>query len=271
MSPHHKLSKKSFFAIFLLSLFFSNNSWSLDLNNESDRKAIASEKSRKFLKSIYPTRRWISLSAYRDSDYNSKDYRLTTTYRHSGSRLVSNFDLDHQAKYSDSGTRPGKTVRIKKSELYDLLISSKVRILEQNNYVALYHRTIYDDMSDYYYDLQTAVGLGRFFFDQNLELDLSIGYRDVKTYGYNVNFIPSLRFKIDVTDRFRIVNRSFLFIDHESMDNDFKTSFIYDITNNLSGQLTHDFEQRRYEDDLKKRAVINRVDRRITIGLIYRF
>lgn len=252
-------------------LLFIDDSWSLDLNNKSDRSAIASEKTRKFLKNYYPVRKRISISAYRDSDYNSTDYRLQIGHRYQSARMINNFDFDHEVKYRDLGTSVGKTVQTKRSEIYDLLMSSKIRILEQNNYVALYHRTIYDDMSDYYYDLQSAIGFGRFFLDQNLEFDLSIGYRDVKRFGYNVNFIPSFRFRIDLTERFRIVNRSYLFIDHESMDNDFKTSFIYDFTENLSGQLTHDFEQRRYEDDLKKREVINRVDRRITLGLIYNY
>ncbi len=256
----------AFVRLFLfVSILYIDNSLAVD--SESSREAIVSSRNRKFYKSSRD-RQYLALSGNVDSDHNSKDYEFGTRYLYHSDRFINNLDFSHEVKYRDLGTRPGKTVRVKRSELYDLSLSSKAKIFDTNNYAVFYHRTIYDDMSKYYYDLRTAAGVGRMFFKDALEIDFSLGYHDVKTYGNNFSVIPSFRFKKKITDKLRITQRGYLFIDHESMDNEIRTSLIYKLSKKVSFEIRHTFEQRRYERD-EKRVGINQVRRLTTIGLIF--
>jgi hypothetical protein len=259
--------------LFLLCFFsiysFSKNCFALVLETASDRKVIATEKSRKFERSNR-INQYISLSGYYDSDYNSYDYNLSARYKYQSNSRIIYTRFDHSSKYKIQ-VKISRDEPTKYSEFYELTISHKERIMEQNNYIAFYNNTQYDDMSKYYYDVRSAIGLGRFFFDQNLEFDLSIGYRDVKNYDQkNVNVIPSFRVNIDLTDKLKFVQRGFLFIDYKSMDNELSSKLIYDLNSKTSLQLSHEFDQRRYEDDSKE-SIVNQVSRKTTIGLIYRF
>ncbi len=255
--------------ICIFFIFIADKCLAIDQETPGERKAIASEKNRTFDRNN-KVRQFMALSGYRDSDYNSKDYNLSGRYGYTSNRNVAYIKFEHESRYKIQ-VKVARGVPTKYSELYDVTLSDKIRILEQKNYVALYHRTQYDDMSDYYYDLRTAVGLGRFFKDQDIQFDLSLGYRDVKNYGNIMNVIPSLRVKFDLTDKLQFVQRGFFFIDHESIDNELITKLIYKIDSKISLQLTHDYEQTRYEDDTKRKMPINRVSRRTTIGIIYRF
>lgn len=177
-------------------------------------------------------------------------------------------NFQHESEYADRGSSTSKEYAVKTSELYDLALSSKSRIKESNNYTVLYHRSIYDDLSNYYYDGRIAASLGRMFFNDKLEWDFSLSYHDVKEYGNDVDFITSWRANIKVTDNITFVQRAYLFLDHESMDNQFRTSLVYRIRNRLSLELRHNFEQRRYEEDNKNRTN-NLVNRSVTIGIVF--
>ena len=255
-----------FFTIIVLS---SKSSFATNQETTGDRKSIANEKSRKFERSDR-VRQYAALSGYRDSDYNSHDYNLSGRYSYQSKNNVSYIRFRHESKYKIQ-TKVIRGLPTKYSELYDATLSHKLRILDQQNYIALYHRTQYDDMSEYYYDLRSAAGFGRFFMDQDIQLDLSVGYRDVKNYGYNMNVVPSFRIRFNLTDKLEFVQRGFLFIDHKSMDSELISKLIYDVNSQISLQLIHDFDKKRYEDISKKNPTINRVDRRTTIGIIYRF
>jgi putative salt-induced outer membrane protein YdiY len=106
------------------------------------------------------------------------------------------------------------------------------------------------------------------FFDGKLEWDVSLGYRDVKKYGNSVDFISSWRANLKITDDLSFVQRAYIFVDHESMDNQFRTSLIYRIRNHLSFEIRHNFEQRRYEQDNLNRTT-NLANRSLTLGLVF--
>jgi Protein of unknown function, DUF481 len=258
------------YVLFLpLGLFFLFPSISaLAIDNESDREAIVSAKSKKFYKSNR-ARQYLSFGGNYNSNQSSKNYELTSRYLYQNNRFINEFNFQHESKYANLGSTAGKTYLVKKSELYDASASSKALLFDTKNYGVFYHRTIYDDMSKYYRDQRTAVGLGKMFFDDRIEFDTSLGYQDVAAYGYKLSVIPSLRIIWKINDKLSFNQRAYLFVDHESMDNDFKTSLIYRINEKMSFEIRHTFEQRRYEDDSpKQRRTENQVYKSITFGLV---
>lgn len=238
------------------------------IDSESDREALVSAKSKKFYRSN-SVRKYLSIGGDYTSTGTSKKYEFDTRYLYQSKSQIHQFDFQKEDKYSNLGSSKGKTYLVKKSELYDGAISSKFTLGETENYFAGYHRTIYDDMSKYYRDQRTAAGFGRMFFKRKLELDCSIGYHDVKVYGYKMSVIPSYRANIKLDKKFSINSRGYFYIDHESMDNEIKTSLIYRFSKNTSFEIRYTFEQRRYEDDTKKLMQINSVYKKLTMGLVF--
>ena len=262
----NKLALISFGVFFIV---FINSSFAINVNNESDREAIISERYCKFYKDNFIEPRYIiNFRGYYDSDHNSHDYYLRAGYRQSSYQMINNLSMTHESKYRDRSINK-KKYREKKAEEYDLKLSSKIRIKDQKNYIALYNRTLYDEYSKYYSDIQSAAGIGRYFYNQGVSLDLSIGYRDVKNFGYAVNFIPSFRVNYKINNNLRIVQRAYLYIDHKSIDNEILTRFIRRVNDKLSFEIAHLFEQRKYESTNK--GEVNQVKRRITIGMNYIF
>lgn len=258
----------TFLLLLVVSVFsFCANSFAI--SSESYREAVVSPRSKKFYKSN-STKQYLSLGGNYSSDQDSKDYQLTTRYFYQNNNFVHEANFLKEDNYSNAGTAAGKTYLVKDSELYDFSLSSKARIKDSKNYGVFFHRTIYDDLSKYYYDLHTAVGAGRKFFNDKIELDLSLGYQDVKEYGYKMDVVSSIRTNLKLTNKLTLIQRGYWFIEPESFDNELKTSLIYRLGPKTSFEIRHNFEQRRYEDDTaKKRAVINQVSRSITIGMVF--
>lgn len=263
MSHHTKTLTLAFCCAFFY--LFCNQSFAAVITSEANREDIVSPRSRKLYKTDI-ARSYISIGAGQSSDYNSKNSQINGKYFYQNQNFINEFNFRHENKYGDKSVG-GKKYRTKTAELYDASISSKARLGDGQNYVVGYHRTIYDDLSAYYYDLQTAVGIGRMFFGGKIELDCSVGYHDVKSYGNEINFIPSIRTNIKITDNLTLLQRGYWFIDNESTDNELKTSLVYRVKKRTSLEFRHTFEQRRYED--KENNVINRVSRIFTIGLVF--
>ena len=234
---------------------------------ESHREAIVTARSKNFYKGN-KNRKYLTLGGKYSSDYNSKENEFNTRYLYQSYRFINELDFENESKYADSGSGTDRKT-VKKSEFYDLSLSSKARIKNGNNYVILFHRTMYDDLSKYYYDLHTAAGLGKMFFNEGFHLDLSVGYHDVKNFGHNINFIPSFRTKFNISKNLRFTQRGYWFLDHESMDNGIRSRLSYRINKQVSLELRHNFEQRRYEND-GDNASENFINRSITLGLTFR-
>lgn len=249
----------------LILLFFNFSAYALE--KEAQREAIVTPRSKKFYPQVR-ARQYISLGGVYSSDYNSKEYQFNSRYLYQSNKMVNEMNFEHEVKYADSGSGSQKQYGAKDRELYDLALSSKIKIGESNNYFVGYHRSIYDEFSDYTYDVRNALGVGRAFFDGGFELDASLGYRDVKSEGEKMDFITSWRSNVKITQKLTFIQRAYLFLDNESMDNQFRTSLLYRIGERLSLELRHNFEQRRYEDNTRNQ-VDNLVNRSVTIGLVF--
>jgi putative salt-induced outer membrane protein YdiY len=254
--------------IFFLILFFcSFSSYAIEL--ESQREAVVTPRSKRFYTKPY-SRQYLAFGGVYSSDYNSKQYELNSRYFYQSDKMVHEMNFDHDVEHRDVGSGTNRRFGVKAQELYDFSLSSKAKVFDGNNYLVGYHRTIYDEYSNFGYDTRTAFGFGRAFFDGGLELDASMSYHDVKHEARQTktDFITSWRANFKITDNLTFLQRAYWYIDHNSMDNQFRTSLLYRLKRDLSFEIRHNFEQRRYDDEDSAR-VINRVNRSITIGLVF--
>lgn len=256
-----------FRAAFLAAVLAISAPNSFALDSRANREKIVAPRAKRFYKSN-AIRKYLSIGGKHSSDQSSKSNEINARLFYQSPSLINEFNFQNEVTYSNLGSTPGKKHLVKKSELYDASISTKAIICASKNYGVFYHRTVYDDMSKFYYDLQTAIGVGRIFFGDKLEFDTSIGYHDSKAYGYEINFVPSMRLNLRLSERLTLNQRGYLFIDHESMDNELKTSLVYRIGSKLSLELRHSFEQRSYENDANRQQV-NEVNKSITLGLVF--
>ncbi|MDX2082911.1 MAG: hypothetical protein SFV53_02865 [Rickettsiales bacterium] len=263
---HHNIAlSQIYFPVFLLTSFlFCDFAWSLD--SESDREKIVAAKSRKFYKSSRALQSFL-ISGNKDSDHNSQSYQLDTRYYYQGERRVHEINFFQKTAYADSGSGIKKEDMVKKSELYDVMTSNKFLLAKSNNYAVLYNRVNYDELSTYYYDIRNAIGFGRSFFDDKIELDSSFGYLDIKNSGSKTFLLPSIRMNFRITNKLSFTQRAYWFIDYESMDDDIRTTLKYRINNRVSLALNHIFEQRKYQD-LKNHTQINQTRRYLSVGFV---
>lgn len=255
------------FAATFVAAFFPFAPVAIAIDSESDREALVSARSKKFYKTN-SVRKYLSLGGNYSSSGTAKKYEATSRYLYQSSSQIHEFNFQHESSYANLGTAAGKRFLVKKSELYDGSLSSKFIVGETKNYGVAYHRTIYDDLSKYYMDQRTALGVGRLFLDDTLEFDAGVGYQDVKAYGHKWSFVPSFRANIKLSPKIMLNSRGYLFIDHESMDNELKTSLIYRLNNKTSLELRYTFEQRRYENDAG-RVEENAVNKMLTFGMVF--
>lgn len=258
---------KATLAIALVAfLFFINNQQSFSQEKRSQREAIVSARSRRFYKTQNRAKQYLSLNGNYYSDYNSKSYTFGSRYLYQSFKFIHEINFNHETEFKDLGSGKNKRYYIKSSSLYDATMSNKARIKTSKYYSVFYHRTIYDELSNFYYDMRTAVGLGRMFLNENLEVDLSAGYRDVKNYGDKVDSILSWRLNRKLTNNLNLIQRGYFFIDHSSIDNELKTSLIFRLNEKLAFEIRHGFEKRTYRE---KRVDVNEVNRSINIGLVF--
>jgi hypothetical protein len=269
---NNSLIKKIFLIIKILIILFF---WKIifvqkalaQQESKSARESVISAQSKKFFQSNR-TRQYLSLGGSYGSDYNSKSYQINSRYFLQNENFTHEINFQHQVDYADIGSGKKKKYKVKKSELYDLMLSSKARILASNNYATFYHRSIYDKFSTFLYDQRSAMGLGRMFLNQKVEVDFSLAYRDVKMQTYEINYLSSIRINYKFNNKLSLIQRSYIFFDNNLLDQEHKTSLIYRLNNQLSFEVRHNFEKRRYNDVVKKNAV-NQISRGIIVGLVF--
>lgn len=249
----------------ILFLFCPSNSFAID--SESDREKIVSARSRAFSRSDR-VRKTLLLGGNQNSDQNSKERRVDSRYYHRSKRQMHEILFLQKTRYSNLGTADHKHHLVKKSELYDGTISNKFMLYNTNNYGVTYGRAKYDDLSSYYYDFRGAVGVGRAFLNDKIEFDTSVGYLDIKNSGSKYFLMPSVRLNLRISKNLTFRQRGYVFLDHESMDNDLRTSLKYRISKKVSLSLNHTVEQRKYED-LDDRETVNNSSRFISFGLVF--
>ena len=251
----------------LLLLLFLAPFPAFAVESEAQREAIVAPRAKRFYKSSR-ARQYLSFGGNYTSDYNSKDYQIISRYLYQSEKTINEINFKHEAKYADSGSGNKKRYDVKTSELYDITLSGKAIIGESKNYGVVYHRTIHDSFETYSHDTRNALGVGRIFLNERLEWDVSFGYHDVQHYGSEPDLITSWRANFKISDKLTFVQRAYLFFDQKSTDSDFKTSLVYRIGENMSFELRHNFERRRYLEDGETNA-INQVSRSVTVGLIF--
>lgn len=262
MITHHLRKRIALHLFFLPFIILSDPALALD--SESDREKIVAARSKKFYRSSRAIQSFL-LSGNKDSDYNSKSYQIDSRYYYQSEKQMHEINFFHKVAYSQSSSQGLK----KTSELYDTLLSNKFMLSsESKNYGVLYNRVNYDEFSSYYYDLRSAVGFGRIFFDDKVELDASIGYMDIKNSGSKSFLLPSIRMNFPITRNLTFTQRAYWFIDYESMDDEIRTTLKYRINNRVSLALNHIFEQRKY-DDLNKSAAVNQTRRYLSVGFVF--
>jgi hypothetical protein len=252
--------------LFFWEIFFTQKALA-QLESRSSRETVISSQSKKFFQSNR-TRQYLSLGGSYGSDYNSKSYQINSRYFLQNENFTHEINAQHQVDYADTGSGKNKKYKVKKSELYDLMLSSKARIWASNNYAVFYHRSIYDKFSTFLYDQRSAMGVGRMFLNQKFEVDFSMAYRDVKTQTYEINYLSSIRINHKFNNKLSLIQRSYIFFEDRLLDQEHKTSLIYRLNNQLSFEVRHNFEKRRYVDVAKKTAV-NQISRGVIIGLIF--
>ncbi len=258
---HHKIIKITF----LLCLFFCYPSFAIE--SSTQREAIATPRSKRFYSSDR-AKQYIAIGGKYSSDYNSRSYEANSRYLYQSNKFIHEGNFSYQLDYADTGSGKNKHYDIKKSELYDLSIASKAMIGSTKNYGIFYHRSLYDELSTYYYDNRFAAGLGRVFFNGALELDTSIGNHNIKKGYSEIDVVSSWRLNKKITDKITLVQRAYWFFDHQGLDNQLRTSLVYRLNNDVSFEVRHNFEKRRYHDSVKQ-GTINQINRSITIGLAF--
>jgi hypothetical protein len=251
----------------LLAIKICASSQAFAIESRSNREDVVSPRYKRFYKSN-SSRQYLSFGGIHSSDYNSKSYQLTSRYLYQSQNFIHEINFKNQHSYSDKGSGSSKKYNVKTSELYDFSIASKARIGQSKNYGVLFHRTIYDKFDTYQYDVRNAIGIGRMFFKERIELDVSLGYHDVQNQNSEIDVISSIRTNFKLGKNLTLIQRGYWFFDHYSFDNELKNSLVYRLGDKLSFELRHNFEQRRYNGK-SSNNVTNQLSRSLTVGLIF--
>lgn len=260
------LYQKFHFLIVLSTIFFSQQLYAQQ-EDRSSREALVATFNKKFFQSNR-TKQYLAFGGYYGSDYNSKNYNLNSRYLIQNPKLYGEINFQHRVNYVDSGSGKNRQFKVKKMEEYDLSSFAKFKILRTDFYSNFYHRSIYDKFSNYFYDQRSAIGLGRSFMRDKIEADFSLTYRDVKNYSYEVDYLGSLRILHKFNNKLSINLRSYIFYGKNLLDEEYRSSLVYRINNEVSLELRHNYEKRRFTDFAKKTAV-NQISRVVSFGLVF--
>jgi hypothetical protein len=254
------LNKNSMTGIVILCLFFFA------------RAALADVRLENFTKSSI-ARQYIALGGNYKSDENSKDYDISAGYKYRSDKFIHEFEFLNQVDYAEVTKRvDSKTsvkVMTKKKELYDAELSSKMLIANSNNYFNFYNRSKYDELSTYYYDVTTVLGLGR-ILSENFEADLNIGHNDVKNFNSEMVVNPTLRAKFDLTDKITFITRGYIFQRENTYDEQLRSRLAFRMDNKISLEFIHSYEKNRDYDE-KTRSTANKIERSVAVRIKYDF
>jgi len=202
------------------------------------------------------------------SDQNSQEYKISGLYQYVGGRFINELDLLYNTRYSGANGQSLEQNR----KLYDAEISSKILIGNSNNYFNYYNRSKYDEFSSYYYDLTNTVGWGRMFFGGALEADINIGYDEIKNFDSQIILNPNLKSSLWLTDRIKLVTRAFILQAQNSYSENLRTNLSYKITNDLSLELYHNYDRKRFfYKTTKIETIKNEVSRSLVVRIRYDF
>lgn len=186
--------------------------------------------------------KYVALGGNYSSDFNSKEYKLSTGYQYSKNNLMSEFDFLQHTRYTSSSTHSLE----KNRELYDFEASVKSLIADSSNYFNFYNRSKYDEFSDYYYDINNVAGWGRLFFDGIIEADINAGYNEIKNFESHIVINPNIKVNLWLTEKIRMSVKALIFKVQDQYSEELKTRFSYRLNRNLSFDIYHNFERKRF-------------------------
>jgi len=215
------------------------------------------------------TRQFFTIGGGYSSDYNSKEYEIQSGYNYRSKKYIHELDFLHQVENASTTTKAERKVE----ELYDFEASSRMMIGHSANYMNLYNRMQYDQFSDYYYDVASAAGLGRFFFNGNLESSINLGYDNVKNFDSSPILIGVLASHFKITNNIQFSTRGLLQKAELTYDEEIKNVLSFKLQENLFFELTHTYAKDRYVDSSKTRGDyrVNRVSRDAYARFKYNF
>ena len=234
-------------------------------NDKEDRAAVVAPRNDRFY-SNDRVRQYLNFTGEYESDQNSKQFVATVGHFYRSKKLINEIDFLYQQDYSQKASNNYELRR--SSELYDFQIASKGAIPDTQDYLVFYNRSKYNKLSSYYYDITTAVGAGRMFFDDRLEIDVAIGRNNVKDQDGKTTLIPSFRAEFDVYEKWHFIQRGFMFFSDQAQDYQLRSRLQYPISSRLYLQVTYDTDKRRYVN-AKTEARVSEVHRRVLFGFRY--
>ena len=165
-----------FLAIFSSNFFFFSNCLADD-DSLFDRNRHACRRNTKFYFKKDLVRHLVGLNAEYDSDEDSKQKLLKLDHYYKSNRFVSDTELVLDTIYEiqrQKNSSSKSKYLIKERDLYRFITSQKLLLFNTNNYVIFFNETRHDNESDYAYrDIVSSAGIGRTFFNQMFEFDIS--------------------------------------------------------------------------------------------------
>jgi hypothetical protein len=203
------------------------------------------------------------------SDYNSREYEVMGGYKYKSNKYLHEIDFLHEVTET-STTR--KFIR-KTEELYDFEASSRMLLGESKNYLNFYNRLQYDEKSKFYYDVSSAVGLGKLFMDGKVESSINFGYNDVKNFNSEIIVIGILKSTVKLTQNIKFSTRGLLVRAEDDYDEEIKNVVSFRIEKNLFFEIIHRYDKSRYVKSSKKLGTyrVSRSKREAYARLKYNF
>ena len=258
-------NSRNFIKFFSIFIFFQNINIAAAIDNDKeDRARVIAPRNDRFYKNDI-IRKYINFNAEYESDYNSKQRLASVGHFYRSKSLINEVDFLRESYEIQQGKDYGY---VRNKNLYDFQISTKAILFDSQDYITIYNRSKYDNASSYYYDITSAIGVGRMFFDDRLEIDVGIGHSNVKEYDEKTTFSPSFRTEFDLIERLHFIQRGYMFFSDEATDYQLRTRLQYPLTKRLYLQVTHDFDKRTYSD-IAKNISVNKVHRRVVFGFRY--
>lgn len=255
----------------------------LDRNRHAGRRAAR----------FYSTdivRHSVALSGEYDSDEDSKQQVVKFEHYYRSNKFISDTELSLDTIYEEqrpSNSSDRNTYLIKERDLFKLITSQKLALFSSSWYGIFFNETRHDNESDIaYQDIVTSGGLGKSFFDRNLEFDISYGLatgRNITDTTYESQrrnykrsvIVPSFRYNYVISKNIRIVHRGYAYFS-DAIDSYYLTTRLnYKLSRKLYFQISHLFDKRTYDLYDKNTSAleksVNEIRRQVIFGLRYEF
>ena len=227
--------------------------------------AVADVRQESFYKNL-KARQYVSLGGDHKSDENSKEHELSMGYRYKNNRYIHEIELGYEAMWASTTKKPTR----KTKELYEAEISSKILIMNSNNYFNFYHSSQYDQFSSVYYDVTNAVGVGRMLLSNQIEADVNIGYNHTRFGNSEIVLNPTLKVRYQITKNIKLSSKGYIFKRETDYDEKLDSRLSFRFNEKIVLEFIHKYKKDRYY--YKKYSTTKTdVDRTYSVRIRYNF